>query len=67
MEETSGFHSFPKGHMEGEETEEETAYREIKEETNLDVELTRGIKVTEQYNPAEKPGVTKQVVYFLAE
>ena len=46
VEEMSGFHSFPKGHMEGEETEEETALREI---------------------TVEKPGFTKQVVYFLAE
>ena len=67
VEEISGFHSFPKGHMEGEETEEETALREIKEETNLDVELIPGFRVSEQFNPAEKPGVTKQVIYFLAK
>ena len=67
VEEMSGFHSFPKGHMEGEETEEETALREIKEETNLEVELSRDFRVSEQYDPLEKPGVTKQVVYFLAE
>lgn len=67
VEETSGFHSFPKGHMEGEETEEETALREIKEETDLDVKLLTDFRVSEQYNPAEKPGVTKQVVYFLAQ
>lgn len=67
VEEISGFHSFPKGHMENEETEEESALREIKEETNLDVEMFTDFRVSEQYNPAEKPGVTKQVVYFLAE
>ena len=39
VEEMSGCHSFPKGHMENDETEEETALREIKEETNLEVEL----------------------------
>ena len=67
VEEISGLHSFPKGHMEGEETEEETALREIKEETDLEVELVTDFRVSEQYNPAEKPGVTKQVVYFLAD
>ena len=67
LEETSGFHSFPKGHMENGETEEETALREIREETNLEVDLFTDFRVSEQYNPAEKPGVTKQVVYFLAE
>ena len=36
VEEASGSHSFPKGHMENEETEEETALREIREETNLE-------------------------------
>ena len=67
VEEISGFHSFPKGHTEGEETEEETALREIKEETDLDVELFADFRVSEQYDPAEKPGVTKQVAYFLAQ
>lgn len=67
VEEMSGCHSFPKGHMENGETEEETALREIKEETNLDVVLDTSFKMSEQYNPAEKPGVTKQVIYFLAK
>ena len=30
----SGYWSFPKGHVEGDEPEEETARREITEETN---------------------------------
>lgn len=67
VEQNSGFHSFPKGRMENEETEEQTAIREIKEETDLEVELITDFKVCEQYNPAEKPGLTKQVVYFLAQ
>ena len=41
--------------MENDETEEETALREIKEETNPDVELITDFRVCEQYNPAEKP------------
>ena len=32
-----GHISIPKGHMEGDETEEETAVREIREETSLEV------------------------------
>ena len=67
VEEVSGFHSFPKGHMENGETERETALREIKEETDLAVSLIGDFRMSEQYQPSEKPGVTKQVVYFLAE
>ena len=66
VEENSGFHSFPKGHVENDETEEQTAIREIKEETDLEVDLITDFRVCEQYNPAEKPSFTKQVVYFLA-
>ena len=66
VEENSGFHSFPKGHVENDETEEQTAIRETKEETGLEVDLITDFKVCEQYDPAEKPGFTKQVVYFLA-
>jgi ADP-ribose pyrophosphatase YjhB (NUDIX family) len=67
VEEMSGSHSFPKGHMEEGETEIETALREIKEETNLKVELDTEFRASEQYTLSEKPGVTKQVVYFLAK
>ena len=67
VEEASGFHSFPKGHIEECESEIETALREIKEETNLDVEMCTDFRISEQYQLSEKPGVTKQVVYFLAK
>ena len=50
VEQNSGFHSFPKGRMENKETEEQTAIREIKEETDLEVELITDFKVCEQYN-----------------
>ena len=42
----SGYWSFPKGHVENSETEEETAKREIKEETGIDVYIfaTQGRK-----------------------
>lgn len=34
-----GYYGFPKGHMEGDETEEQTALREIFEETGLKLKL----------------------------
>lgn len=65
--ERSGNHSIPKGHMEAGETERETALREIYEETGLEVSLVDGFRETDEYELREKPGVRKQVVYFLAE
>ena len=58
-----GHWSFPKGHVEGNETETETALREVKEETGLTIELHEGFRHTVEYYP--KPGVKKLVVYFL--
>ncbi len=60
-----GHTSIPKGHMEKGETEEQTAVREIKEETNLDVRLDTRFRRTISYSPY--PGVQKEVVFFLAE
>ena len=60
----SGHWSFPKGHMEEGETEEETARREIKEETGLDVLLDTGFRETVSYSP--KRNTKKTVVYFVA-
>ena len=39
VQEKEGHWGLPKGHVEGNETYEETAIREVKEETNLDVEI----------------------------
>lgn len=58
-----GHWSFPKGHMEYNETEEMTALREIKEETGLNVILDTGFRYVNTYSPMEN--VTKDVVYFL--
>lgn len=60
----SGHWSFPKGHMEGNETEVQTAKREIKEETGLDVILDTSFRETVSYSP--KRDTQKVVVYFLA-
>ena len=62
-----GHCGFPKGHMEPGETEQVTALREIREEVGLICTLIDGFRVTESYPLPNKPGVTKQVVYFLAE
>lgn len=57
--------SFPKGHMELNETEEETAVREIKEETNLDVKIMDGFREVSDYCPFGN--IKKRVVFFLAQ
>lgn len=60
-----GHWSFPKGHVEGDETEVQTALREVLEETSLHVTLQPDFRHTVEYFP--KPGVKKLVVYFLGE
>ncbi|MGN0518031.1 MAG: bis(5'-nucleosyl)-tetraphosphatase [Acutalibacteraceae bacterium] len=56
--------SFPKGHIEHGETEQDTAIREIKEETGLDVTLLDGFRETSEYCPYGR--VKKRVVFFIA-
>ncbi|MBN2300342.1 MAG: NUDIX domain-containing protein [Acholeplasmataceae bacterium] len=61
-----GLHfGFPKGHVEKNESEVMTAYREVKEETGLDIKIFNHIKGQTRYSP--RPGVVKDVVYFLAQ
>ena len=62
-----GYYGFPKGHCEANETDEETALREIREETGLVVRIIPGFRCVVEYPLPSKPGVMKQVVYFLAE
>lgn len=59
-----GHWGFPKGHMEKDETELQTAIREVKEETNLDVEIQERKRYIDEYYSSED--TFKQVVYFLA-
>ena len=55
-----------KGHVEGGETERETALREIREETGLTrLRFVEPFREVITYSPA--PEVTKDVVFFLAE
>lgn len=59
-----GHFGFPKGHVENDETEIETALREIKEETNLDVSIDNNFKETITYRLPK--GDMKDVVFFVA-
>ena len=62
---TRGHWDFPKGHIEKNETEKETALREVKEETNLDVAITSEKKYINHYITDTE--VDKTVVYFIAK
>lgn len=67
--EHGGFWVFPKGHMEDGESEHETALREVKEETGLDVTFVDGFQVKDEHNLARegRPNTIKQTIYFLAK
>ena len=60
----AGHWDFPKGHVEEGETEVQTAIREVKEETNIDVEVNEKFRYSTKYSPKE--GIMKEVVYFFA-
>ena len=61
LKQHQGHWGFPKGHFEGEETEKETAVREIFEETGLNVKFHDDFRETIQYFPA--PFIFKTVIY----
>ena len=61
----AGHWDFPKGHMEKGEDEYQTAIREVKEETSVDIELYKNNRYTINYSPKED--VDKTVVFFLAK
>lgn len=65
----SGYWGFPKGHAESEETPEQAAFRELKEETNLElVQLLQKKPLMEQYTfMMDGARVFKKVSYFIAE
>ena len=60
-----GHISLCKGHVEGRETEHETAAREIMEETALEVQFIDGFRECVKYSAF--PGSVKTVVFFLAQ
>ena len=55
--------SFPKGHVEEGESDEEAAIREVKEETGIDIELVEGFKAKSEYSIQRK---IEKVVYIYA-
>ena len=61
----NGHWGMPKGHIEEGETEVQTAIREVKEETNIDVVVNEDYRYVEEYSPKED--IWKEVVYFLAK
>lgn len=60
-----GHWSFPKGHVEQGESEVETAMREIKEETGIDVIVDPTFREVVSYSP--KREIMKDVIYFIAK
>ncbi len=62
-----GVVGLPKGHIEADETERETALREIGEETGLEARLLDGFAHSIEYASPVKPNVTKRVTFFVAE
>ena len=64
LEHNKGHWSFSKGHVEKGESEKEAALREIKEETNLEVEIDLNFREVSVYSP--KKNVMKEVIFFLA-
>lgn len=61
----AGHWDFPKGHVEEGETEFETAIREVKEETNIDIKIEKENRYISEYSPKEY--VMKTVIYFIGE
>ncbi len=68
VESKEGYYGFPKGHTEGSETEEETAYREILEETGLSVQIIDGFRTEDIHTFTIEGEIRmKYIVYFVAE
>ena len=65
----SGYWGFPKGHAEAGETPEEAAFRELKEETNLEpIQILYKKPLQERYSfLLEGRRIFKTVLYYIAE
>ncbi|MGG7144181.1 NUDIX domain-containing protein [Clostridium nigeriense] len=62
-----GDYGFPKGHIEGAETEEETALREVYEEIGVRAQIIESFRTTDEYIIPNKKEIIKKVIYFVAE
>lgn len=60
-----GHWGFPKGHVEEGETEEETAKREVLEETGLEINICSDFRTSIEYSP--KRVVYKEVIFFIGK
>jgi diadenosine hexaphosphate hydrolase (ATP-forming) len=68
IEDRYGHWTLPKGKQEPGETDEETALREIWEETGIRARIVSPLHTVQyQYEHPDKGMVDKEVVYFLAE
>jgi 8-oxo-dGTP pyrophosphatase MutT (NUDIX family) len=61
----AGHWDFPKGHMEAGETETQNAIREVKEETNIDIEIISDKKYEINYKIGGRK--KKKVIFFIAK
>ncbi|OPJ57454.1 NUDIX domain-containing protein [Clostridium oryzae] len=62
-----GFYGFPKGHIEGNETEKETVLREIYEEIGIKPQIFVGFRTIDEHPIPNKKDVIKRIIYFVAE
>lgn len=64
VKQQKGFWGFPKGHVESGETETETAIREVKEETNVDIVVDESLRFENHY--ITDTNIDKTVILFIA-
>ena len=64
IHQTLGHWTFPKGHVEDGETEQQTAYREILEETGIEVSFEDGFRVITHI--PQKTDTLKDVIFFFS-
>ncbi|MBN0970883.1 bis(5'-nucleosyl)-tetraphosphatase [Mycoplasma phocoeninasale] len=63
IQQIGGHWGFPKGHVEDHETEHQTAIREVKEETNIEIKIVGDFRETNSYSPIRD--IYKDVIYFI--
>ena len=59
-----GFYSFPKGHIENNESEEDCAYRETLEEVGIKVKIDSNLRFKIDYTVHNN--IPKEVIYFIS-